>query len=278
MLLTLADRHISFDLLGPEQGPVICLAHALSADKGIWAAQVPALLAEGWRVLRLDMRGHGGSTPGDGDIYAMAELAQDVVRVLDFLQIERVHFAGLSIGGMIGQQLALDHGHRLWSLMLCDTAPSNIPGGKPLWDERFALIAAAGSVEPLADATMDRWLTPVFRHAHPSRWMQIRSTVAGTSVEGYVGGGRAILNFDCRPQLGAIRIPTLVVWGDEDPGTPPEGNRLIADCIPNAQRHVFAGARHVPMAEYPEDFNRKMLGWLKPQAAATLKRGVRVFV
>lgn len=265
MLLALADRHITFDIVGDENGPVVCLAHALSADMGIWAEQVPPLLAAGWRVLRIDMRGHGGSTPGLGEAYTMAGLARDVIEVLDFLKLEKVHFAGLSIGGMIGQQLGLDHADRLHSLMLCDTSPTNIPGGEALWQERSTAIAAAGSVEPLADATMDRWLTPAYRAAHPLRWRQIRSTVAATSPAGYRGGGAAILRFDTRARLDAIAVPTLVVWGDEDPGTPPAGNILIADSIPGALRHVFKGARHVPMVEQAEAFSAVMLEWLEAQ-------------
>lgn len=267
MLLGLARRHIHFDILGPSDGPVICLAHALSADMGIWAEQVPPLLAEGWRVLRLDMRGHGGSSAGPEDEYSMAGLARDVVTVLDFLGLEKVHFAGLSIGGMIGQVLALDHAERLLSLMLCDTAPTTIPGGKSLWDERFAAIEAAGSVEPLADATLERWLTPAFRAAHPRRWNEVRSTVAATSVPGYVGGGKSILHFDSRERLRFIAVPTLVIWGDEDPGTPPEGNALIADSVPGARRCVFKGARHVPMVEYPHQFSGVMQEWLSAQRA-----------
>lgn len=268
MLLALDDRRIHFDLLGPEGAPVVCLAHALSADTGIWAEQVAPLLASGWRVLRLDMRGHGGSTPGAGDAYDMADLAGDVVTVLDALDLGAVHFVGLSIGGMIGQTLALDHPHRLSSVMLCDTAPTTIPGGKPLWDARFAAIAEAGSVEPLANATMDRWLTDAFRTKNPQRWAQVRAVVAATSVEGYVGGGNAILNFDVRQRLPTINVPTAVVWGDQDPGTPPAGNELIAELVPGARRHVFKGARHVPMVEYPEDFSRLMLDWLSSPSLA----------
>ena len=262
MLLALTQRHIHFDLLGSGDGPVVCLAHALSADMGLWAEQVPPLLTAGWRVLRLDMRGHGGSTAGAAEAYTMSGLAGDVVAVLDALRLPKVHFAGVSIGGMIGQVLGIDLAHRLHSLMLCDTAPANIPGGKLVWDERFAAIKAAGSVEPLAEATLTRWLTDPFRAANPGRCIQIRSTIAATPVAGYFGGGNAILHFDCRARLPSIRVPTLVVWGDEDTGTPPEGNKLIADGIPGAERHEFKGARHVPMVDYADEFGGVMLRWL----------------
>src|SRR5438067_1389882 len=106
MLITTGSRRIHYDLVGPEAGPVVCMAHSLSADSGVWAEQTPALLAQGWRVLRLDMRGHGGSDPVAGRC-TMADLADDVVLVLDALALERVHFVGVSIGGMIGQTLGI---------------------------------------------------------------------------------------------------------------------------------------------------------------------------
>jgi 3-oxoadipate enol-lactonase len=263
MRTSLTDRHIYFDLLGAGDGHVVCLAHALSADMGLWVEQVPPLLAAGWRVLRLDMRGHGGSSPGPGEAYSMEGLARDVVAVLDDLELQAVHFAGVSIGGMIGQVLGLDHADRVRSLLLCDTAATTNPGGQAMWDERFASIRAAGSVEPLADSTIDRWLTPRFKSVHPRRCATVRSSVAATSVDGYVGGAKAILGFDVRPRLSSINVPTLVVWGDEDKGTPPEGNILIADRVPQARRHVFKGARHIPMVEYPEEFSGVMTSWLQ---------------
>lgn len=267
MLLPLGDRHINFDLLGDEGAPVVCLAHSLSADMGIWAEQVPPLLADGWRVLRVDMRGHGGSSVGPEDPYTMAGLARDVVTVLDHLAFDKVHFAGVSIGGMIGQQLGIDHPHRLSSLMLCDTAATNIPGGEAVWSDRFAAMREAGSLEPLADATMERWVTEAFTAAHKPRWDAIRATIAATSLAGYFGGAMAILHFDSRPQLAAIAVPTLVVWGDEDPGTPPEGNILIAEAIPGTERHVFEGARHIPMVEFADAFSRVMTSWLSARRA-----------
>src|SRR3954465_8842909 len=102
MLLPLTDRSIAYDLMGPENAPVVCMTHSLASDGGMWAEQVPPLLAAGFRVLSLDMRGHGGSGPVPGD-YTMSDLAGDVAVVLDALSIARVHFIGLSIGGMLGQ-------------------------------------------------------------------------------------------------------------------------------------------------------------------------------
>ena len=101
MLLPLPGRRPYYDLAGPENGPVVCITHSLASDGGSWAEQVPPLLQAGFRVLRLDMRGHGGSDPVAGD-YTMQALAGDVATVLDALAIPRVHYIGLSIGGMIG--------------------------------------------------------------------------------------------------------------------------------------------------------------------------------
>src|SRR5580698_6487618 len=116
MLLPLTGRRIYYDLMGPEKGPVVCFTHSLSSDGGMWAEQMPPLLDAGFRVLRVDMRGHGGSDPVAGD-YTMADLAGDVALVLDALSIPRVHYIGLSIGGMLGQAFALEHAERLISVL-----------------------------------------------------------------------------------------------------------------------------------------------------------------
>jgi 3-oxoadipate enol-lactonase len=261
MLLTIGGRRIRYDFAGPEGGPVVCMAHCRSTDGGVWAEQLAPLLAEGWQVLRLDMRGHGGSAPGP-DGWTMADAASDVVAVLDRLGLPKIHFVGVSIGGMIGQALAIEHGGRLCSAMLCGTSPKAVPGGQAMWDARFAAIRAAGSVEPLADDSMTRWVTDDFRPRRPDRWRQIRDTVAATSPEGYIAGARAIIGFDVLDRLPGVRTPTLVLCGDEDPGTPPEGNRRIAELIPGARYEEMARARHLPMLEYPEAFNRTLLGWL----------------
>jgi 3-oxoadipate enol-lactonase len=261
MLISLQARRIHYDLTGPETAPVVCITHSLASDSGMWAEQMPPLLAAGYRVLRLDMRGHGGSDPVTGD-YTMAQLADDVAAALDFLGIARVHFIGLSIGGMLGQAFALAYGQRLVSAMLCDTAPQTMSGAKEAWAPRITAVKGANSVAPLADGTMERWFTDAFKPRNPGRWKQIHATIAGTSAAGYLGCAAAIMNFDFVPKLPGIKAPTLVVCGADDPGTPPAGNKRIAELIPGGRYEEIADARHFPNVEHPDAFNRIMMGWL----------------
>jgi pimeloyl-ACP methyl ester carboxylesterase len=176
MLLPLDGRRLYYDLAGPESGPVVGFTHSLSSDSGMWAEQVPTLLAAGFRVLRIDMRGHGGSDPVAGD-YTMDQLAADVATVTDALGIAQLHYIGLSIGGMIGQAFALNHGVKLKSLMLCDTSPGSPPDAKETWAPRIAAVTKANSLAPLADGTMERWFTEAFKARNPGRWRQIHDTI-----------------------------------------------------------------------------------------------------
>ena len=261
MLLPLDKRRLAYDLAGPEEAPVVCITHSLASDGGSWSDQLPALLAAGFRVLRLDMRGHGGSDAVAGN-YTMRALADDVAAVLDGLSIRRCHYIGLSIGGMIGQGFALAHRERLLSAMWCDTLPCSPAGAAPVWRERMAVVRNASSLEPIADGTMDRWFTESFKGRRPGRWKQIRDTVAATTPAGYLGCCEAILDFDFVPQLPGVKLPVLVLCGDSDPGTPPAENRRIASLVPGARYEEIGDARHCPNVERPEAFNRVMLEWL----------------
>src|SRR5712692_432224 len=262
MLLPLNGRHLAYDLLGPEDAPTVCITHSLASDGGSWAEQVPALLAGGFRVLRLDMRGHGGSDPVAGD-YTMAALAGDVAAALAALSIPLVHYIGLSIGGMIGQAFALAHGERLISALWCDTLPASPKGADEIWAQRINTVRNANSLLPLADATVARWLTAGFKAQHPGRWQQIRDTVVGTTPSGYLGCCAAILDFDFVPRLPEVRVPTLVVCGADDPGTPAAENRRLAGLVPGARYEEMAGCLHFPNVEQPDRFNRIMMGWLE---------------
>ena len=266
MLLPLTGRRLYYDLTGPENGPVVCITHSLASDGGSWAEQVPPLLEAGFRVLRLDMRGHGGSDPVAGD-YTIQALAADVATVLDALAIPRVHYIGLSIGGMIGQAFAIEHSAKLISAMWCDTLPAS-PSGAAMWEERMSTVRRANSLDPLADGTVERWFTDAFKPRNPGRWKQIRDTVAATTPAGYLGCSAAIMNFDFAAQLPSLRMPVLVVCGADDPGTPASENRRLAGLVPGGRYEEIPGMRHFPNVEAPDAFNPIMIGWLEAQRRA----------
>ena len=261
MLINLAGRRIYYDLIGPDSGPTVCFTHSLASDGGMWTEQLPELLGAGFRVLRLDMRGHGGSDPVSGD-YTMEELADDVAAALDFLGVSQVHLIGLSIGGMLGQAFAIRHGQRLSSAMLCATAPQTPPGAQDSWAPRIEAVRTENSLAPLANATMERWFTDAYNTLNPERWKQIHATIAGTTAAGYLGCAAAILNFDFVEKLPSVQVPTLVVCGADDEGTPPAGNKRIAELIPGGRYEEIDQARHFVNVERPEAFNRIMLSWL----------------
>ena len=267
MLLPLQGRNIAYDLVGPDNAPTVCITHSLASDGGSWAEQVPSLLQAGFRVLRIDMRGHGGSDPVPGD-YTMRALADDVAHVLGALAIPRIHYIGLSIGGMIGQAFALAHGERLISAMWCATLPASPKGAAEIWAQRMKTVRDANSLAPIADGTVERWLTDAFKAKNPGRWTQIRDTVIGTTPAGYLGCCAAILDFDFVPQLPSVRVPLLVVCGADDPGTPASENRRLAGLVPGARYEEIAGMKHFPNVEAPDAFNRIMLGWLEEHKRA----------
>ena len=262
MLINLPGRKLYYDLMGPQSGPIVCFCHSLSSDGGMWAEQMGPLLATGYRVLRLDMRGHGGSDPVAGD-YTMDDLAGDVATALDALGIDKVHYIGLSIGGMLGQAFALRHGGRLLSAMWCDTAPASPPNAIEAWGPRMETVRTAGSLAPLADATMERWFTDAWKPLQPARWKQIRDTVAGTTPQGYLGCAAAIMAFDFVSKLPTVEVPVLTVCGSDDQGTPPSANKRIAEAVANGRYEEIANARHFPNVEHPQVFNRIMMGWLE---------------
>ena len=264
MLLNLGARRIYYDLVGPPEAAVVCFAHALAADSGMWAEQVPALTAQGLRVLRVDMRGHGGSDPPDGNT-TLDELAGDIAQVIDALGIVRVHFVGLSIGGMIGQALALRHGAKVASLMLCESPPASLINVKQIWAPRIAAVTAAQSCAPIADGTMERWLSPAFKARHPVRWGQIRATVAATDPAGYLSCVHALSNFDFTSELSSLRVPAMALYGEDDVASSAEENQRLASLIPGGRFVAFPGARHLPNVEAPDRFNRILLDWIAAQ-------------
>jgi 3-oxoadipate enol-lactonase len=244
---------LNYELTGKAGAPVVVLSHSLGSGLVMWEPQLAALEPR-FRVLRYDTRGHGGSEPAAGP-YTFELLADDVIGLLDGLEIAKAHFIGLSMGGMIGQALGLYHPARLLSLTLCDTAAANPPGSREIWQERIDLVRKQG-LAPLWAGTLDRWLSPEFVRQNPLILEKIRRQFLATSVNGYVGCSQAIMGLDYLGQLGAIKTPTLIVVGEEDPGTPVSAARALQDRIPGSKLVMLPKARHLSSVEQAEAFNR----------------------
>jgi 3-oxoadipate enol-lactonase len=241
-------------------GPWVTLSHSLSCDLTMWD-ELAVALAPTFTVLRYDTRGHGGTSSPAG-AYSFAQLTDDLTGLLDALNVERTHFVGLSMGGMIGQHLALSAAQRLNKLVIASSTSRIPPESSPIWDERIAQARTQGT-GALAEATLTRWFTAHFRDARPDLMTRIAALIAATPVAGYVGCVEAIRRLDITDRLPAVTTPTLVVVGADDPGTPPAASKVIAAAIPGAQLEIIASASHLSCIEQPEIFTRLVAGFLK---------------
>ena len=208
--------------------------------------------------MRYDHRGHGNSDVPPGP-YTVEELAGDVLALLDRLELQRVSFCGLSLGGMVGMALALQAPERIDRLVLCCTSAHL--GPPELWSERAALVRAEGP-EAIVDAVLGRWFTERFHVEQPDTVARFREMITGTPREGYASCCDAIREWDARERLHTIQTPTLVIAAALDPATPPEHGRLIADAVPGARLVVLAEAAHLANVEQPAAFNEALLGHL----------------
>lgn len=249
---------MTYELTGPDGAPPVVLSHSLSATHRMWDAQMPALAD--YRVLRYDTRGHGGSTPSEG-AYSLAMLADDAHALIRALGLGRVHFVGLSMGGMIGQTLALAHPESLRSLVLCDTSSGYPAAGAGMWAERIATAERTGLGSPV-EGTIDRWFSPAFVEKEPAQIDPVREMIRSTPAKGYIGCCHAISKLDLTGRLGEIRVPTLVIVGEDDPGTPVDMARIIHDGIAGSELVVLPGARHLANIEAAEPFNAALSRFL----------------
>jgi 3-oxoadipate enol-lactonase len=147
--------------------------------------------------------------------------------------------------------------------MLCDTQAASPADAASRWGPRIEAILKANSLEPIADATMARWLTADYKNAHPGRWRQIRDTIAGCTPAGYIGCAQAIGNFNFINELPSVKTPALVVCGTDDPAGSPEEVRHIASLFGNGSYGEFVGARHLPNMEQPDAFNTMLIDWIR---------------
>jgi 3-oxoadipate enol-lactonase len=233
---------------GPDDAPVIMLAHGIATELTSWDG-VAERLASRFRVLRYDARGHGGSaaTPGD---YSFAMLADDAIGILDALRIDRAHYCGLSLGGMTALGLALDHPARLKRAIVCDARATALPDYHKAWADRAAQVRAKG-MESIAEVTISRWVAPAFLD-NKAGVATLREMVLRTSVDGYCGCAAALQSLDFGKRLSEIRLPTLFLVGAEDTGAPPAAMHAMHEAVPGSQYVEIAGAGHQAHLEQPE--------------------------
>ncbi len=248
---------------GPADGDVVVLSGSLGSDVRMWQPQVEPLAAAGYRVVRHDHRGHGDSPVPTGP-YTLDDLGTDAIALLDTLGVPRVHWVGVSLGGMLGMWLAAHHPDRIASLTPCFTSAKLGPPN--MWAERARTVTEHGT-SVVAEAVVGRWFTPEFAAAHPDRIDFYQGMVAATPAEGYAGCCGAIERMDLLDVLGDITAPTLVIAGAEDPATPPEHGRRIADGIPDASYTVVEGAAHLGNVEQPDAVTSLLLAHFKESSA-----------
>lgn len=246
--------HFRFD--GPAGAPALVLSNSLGTDLGLWDAQAPRL-AERFRLVRYDARGHGASavTPGPYDV---ALLGRDVLALLDELALPRASFCGLSLGGQVGLWLALNAPERLDRLVLANTGARI--GTHEIWNARIDAVRRGG-VAAVADGAIERWFTPDFRARAAEEVGRMRRMLLASPPDGYAAACAAVREFDVRDAVGRIGVPTLVVTGSADVATPPADARRLAAAIPGA-RCVELPAAHLSNIEAADAFTAAVLAFL----------------
>jgi 3-oxoadipate enol-lactonase len=221
----------------------------------MWDPQIAAF-KDRWRILAYDMRGHGASDAPGGP-YSLDMLAEDVLGLMRHVGIPRAHFIGLSIGGMIGQTLALKNPGVLDKLVLADTTHMQNADALKQWDERIRIAESQG-MKALVPSTMERWFTAGFRSSPQAQ--KIAALIAATPVAGYVGCGHAIMKLATTARLKDIRVPVLAITGVEDGAA--GGTKHIGETVPGAKFIAIQQASHISNIEQPEVFNRALADFL----------------
>lgn len=222
-------------------------ANSLGTDLRLWDDLLPHLPA-GLRIIRFDKRGHGLSSQPPAP-YSMGALVRDTEDLLDFLEVRDCVFVGLSIGGLIGQGLAVKRLDQVRALVLSNTAAKiGIPS---IWQDRMDAVQKGG-IEALADATMERWFSKAFR-ASPEHLLW-RNMMVRQPVDGYLGCCAAISGTDFYTPTSGLRLPTLGIAGSEDGSTPPDLVRETVDLIPGSRFELMRRAGHLPCVEQPAEY------------------------
>jgi 3-oxoadipate enol-lactonase len=238
---------INYELHGAEGRPWLVLSHSLACSTRMWDPQIEAFQSK-YRILAYDMRGHGKSAAPSG-AYSLDMLADDVLGLMKELGVKRATFIGLSIGGMIGQTLALRQTGLFDGMVLADTTHTQPPEAVKQWEDRIRIAESQG-MKGLLASTMERWFTASFRNSPAAK--KIGELILATPVAGYVGCGKAIMKLDTTARLKEIKLPVLAITGAEDGAA--GGTRHIGETVPGAKFVSIPNASHIANVEQPAAF------------------------
>ena len=244
---------------GPADAPWMILSNSLGANHAMWDLQIPLLIRR-FRVLRYDSRGHGASDVPRG-AYSFAQLTGDVIDLMDNFGIEKASFMGLSMGGMTGLGLALDHGDRFHRVICADGRADAPEPFRAMWDERIAKVRDGG-LAAIVDATLASWMTPEWHVANPQSAQAVRAMVLATDPQGYMSCCLALKELDYLRRLGEVRIPLLYVGGAKDMGAAPAVMQAMADATPGGTYVEIPDAAHVANINAPDAFNSAITPFL----------------
>jgi 3-oxoadipate enol-lactonase len=255
-IITSDGYHIAYRLDGPAGGPILLLSNSIGTDLTMWDPQVDAF-SNHFQVLRYDSRGHGASDVPAGP-YSVDRLGRDVVELLDALKISRVHFLGLSLGGMVGQWLGVHVPERIDRLILANTAANLEPVDQ--WSDRITSVLKADRSET-AEMFLRNWFPPSMRESNGPIVAKIRAVLLTTEPQGFAGSFAAVRDMDMRRTIALISAPTLVIAGQYDTVTLPSHSELIAATVPGAKLVVLP-VLHLSNLESPEAFMSVVLDFL----------------
>jgi len=259
MLIEINGTQINCELSGKKQAPPVVLSHSLACSMVMWRPQLEQLESR-FRVLRLDTRGHGGSDAPPGP-YTLEQLVGDAIGVLDKLGFDKVRFVGLSMGGMIAQGMALAHPARIERLVLADTAALIPAEAQPVWQERIDAVQKGG-MQAVAELTLERWFTPDYLKQNAPRIDEIRQQILATPIAGYIGCSEAIRSLNYLNLLSTIQIPTLIMVGADDPGTPIAAAEAMHAQIRGSELAVIPDAAHLSNIQQAKIFNDHLIAFL----------------
>lgn len=250
--IRVGDIDIAHRWDGNPDGPVVMMAHAMGTSHRIWDLQVPAL-ADRYHLLRYDWRGHGDTSAPEGP-YTLGQFLEDAVGTMDALGLDKVHWVGISTGGMIGQGLGIHYPERIQSLSLCNTTSQSNPWYRGWVAERQSVVLDAG-MEPVWEMTKRLWFTDAFAEAESAEYHAVREAFVRTPVSGYLGGTSAVADLAYLDTLHRITAPTRIIAAGADPVAPIERSQEIRDRVPGATLTVLDGQRHFSNVEVPDQFN-----------------------